>query len=149
MEYRPLTVPPPISLHDPLHDDNADPHPALPLPAPRGPTIIQALEAFGLNLREMHEDILTAVVRSDEAESLLVVEELNGTGLRHGWRWEVVVAGELHKCRMDLVMSIIERADEMLSDFLVSLRFSPMIRRSLLELLQFFPFRFSSMIRRS
>lgn len=42
-------------------------------------TFLQGLEALGLNFREVREQIVAAIVRSDEAETLCVIEPLNGT----------------------------------------------------------------------
>ena len=43
----------------------------------------------------VHEHVLTAVVRGDKAEAFVVVEELNGAGLRHGFleggKWYEIV----------------------------------------------------------
>ena len=47
------------------------------------PTLVQGLETILLDLGEVNEDILTTSIRGDEAEPLFVVEELDGTGLRH------------------------------------------------------------------
>ena len=47
------------------------------------PTLVQRLVAIPLDLGEVHEDVLAALVGSDEAEALLTVEKLHGTGLRH------------------------------------------------------------------
>ena len=40
----------------------------------------QSAEAFGVDLGEVSENVVTAVVWSDEAEALGVVKPFNGTG---------------------------------------------------------------------
>src|ERR1700692_2937189 len=39
--------------------------------------LLQAFEAFGANLREMREKVITAAVRSDKPKSLRIVEPLH------------------------------------------------------------------------
>ncbi|CAD5263280.1 conserved hypothetical protein [Halomonas sp. 59] len=40
-------------------------------------TVLQGLEAFSLNFGEVGEQIVSAVIRRDEAEAFSVVEPLN------------------------------------------------------------------------
>jgi hypothetical protein len=42
--------------------------------------LLQTFEAFGANLGEMREKVVTATVRSDKPKSLRIVEPLHSTG---------------------------------------------------------------------